>query len=105
LRLCARVDPAGMNTPVERVRHLRINRCAESGQTAKCSLDVTTGAAEPVIKVEMPESGIEVIEPHQTYDTAAEPDAFWISCRTVDGLRRFCKFIGFALTVLRDIGR
>lgn len=92
-----------MNTPVQRFGHLRIDRCTESGQTAECSLDVATGAAEPVIEIEMPESGIEVIKPHQTHDTAAKPDAFRISSRTVDGLRSFREFIGLALAVLGNI--
>jgi hypothetical protein len=65
---------------------------------------VATWAAEPVIEIKMPESSIEVIKPHQTHDTATEPDAFRISSRTVDGLRRFREFIGLALAVLGDIG-
>jgi hypothetical protein len=94
-----------MNASVQRFGHLRIDRCTKTGQTTEGGLDVAAGAAEPIVEIEMAESGIEVVEPHQAYDTATEPDAFWISSRSVDGLRSFREFIGLALTVLRGIGR
>lgn len=51
----------------------------------------------------MTESGIEVIQPHQAYDTAAQPNALRIACGTVDGLRGFRELIGLALAILGDI--
>lgn len=92
-----------MDTAIQRFGHLRIDRCAKSGQTAEGSLDVATRAAEPVIEIEMTEGGIEVIKPHQTYDTAAEPNAFRIACGTIDGLRGFRELIGLSLAVLGGI--
>jgi len=92
-----------MNASVQRFGHLRIDRRAKSGQTAECSLDVAAGAAEPVIEIEMTESGIEVVKPHQAYDTAAKPDAFRVTSRTVDGLSGFGELIGLALAVLGDV--
>jgi len=61
-------------------------------------------AAKPVIEVEVPEGSIEVIKPHQAYDAAAEPDAFGIAGRAVNGLRRLDEFVGLALVVLVDVG-
>jgi hypothetical protein len=92
-----------MNASVQRFGHLRIDRCAKSGQTAECSLHVAAGAAESVIEIEMPESGVEVVKPHQAYDTAAKPNAFRVTGGTIDGLRGFGEFIGFALAVLGGI--
>ncbi|CAN5312887.1 hypothetical protein BH10PSE10_BH10PSE10_10390 [soil metagenome] len=47
----------------------------------------------------MAEGGIEVVSPHQADDAAAEPDAFRVSGRTVDRLRRFDEFVCLALAV------
>src|SRR6185503_7009523 len=40
-----------------------------------------------------------IVTPHQHHDTAAEPDAFRIAGRTVDGLGCFDEFVGLALTI------
>ncbi len=53
----------------------------------------------------MAEGGIEVIEPHQADDTAAQPNAFRIASGTVDSLRGLSEFIGLALAVLGHIRR
>ena len=66
---------------------------------------MTARAAEAVVKVEMPESRVQVIAPHQDNNTAAEPDAFRVSRRTIDGVLSFDEFVGFALAVLGGIGR
>lgn len=94
-----------MDAAIERFRHFRIDRCAETGQTAERCLDVATGAAKPVVEIEMTESSIEVIKPHQANDTAAEPNAFRIASGAIDGLCGFRKLIGLALTVLGGIRR
>ena len=92
-----------MNASVQRLGYLRIDRSTESGQAAERSLHMAAGAAKPVVKVQVAEGGIEVIEPHQAHHAAAEPDAFRISCWPVDGLRGFHEFVGLALTVLGGI--
>jgi hypothetical protein len=66
---------------------------------------VATGAAKPVVKIEVAESGIEVIKPHQAYDAAAKPNAFRVACGAVDGLCGFSELIGLALAVLGGICR
>ncbi len=53
----------------------------------------------------MPKRGIEIVEPHQADHAAAEPDAFRVSGRPVDGLRRLDELIGLALVVLGGLGR
>ncbi len=103
MRLCARVDPAGVDTAIQRVGHLRIDRRTESGQATERRLDMPAGATEPVIKIEMAKRGIEVIKPHQADDTAAEPDALRITGGTIDGLRGFCELVGLALAVFSGI--
>ena len=65
---------------------------------------MAAGAAEPVVEIEVAECGIEVVAPHQAHDAAAEPDAFRVSARAVDGLGRLDEFVGFALIVLVGVG-
>ena len=93
-----------MNSAAQRLRHLGIDLRAETGQAAKRRLDVTTGTAEPVVKIEMAKCGVEIVIPHQADHTAAEPDAFRISGRAIDGLRRLDEFVGSALIILGGIG-
>src|ERR1700737_1430864 len=103
LRLCRRIDPAGMDPAAQAVRHLGIDGTEEAHQAAKRRLDMAARTAEPVIKVEMAKRRIEVVAPHQNHHPATEPDAFGIAGRTVDGLLRLDEFIGFALIVLGRI--
>jgi hypothetical protein len=93
-----------MNAISKASRHLVIDLRAESGQAAERRLDVSTRAAEPVVEIEMAKGGVEIVEPHQADDAAAEPDAFGISGRAVDGLRSLQELVGLALIVLGDIG-
>ena len=65
---------------------------------------MAAGAAEPVVEIEMPECGVQIIPPHQANHPAAEPDAFGVSARAVDGLGRFDEFVGLALVVLVGVG-
>ena len=83
---------------------LSIDLSAEAGQAAEGRLDMAAGAAEPVVEVEVPERGVEVVAPHQADDAAAEPDAFGVAARAVDGLGRLDEFVGLALVVLVDVG-
>ena len=93
-----------MNAAVERISHLGIDLAAEPGQAAERGLDMAAGAAEPVVEIEMAERGIEIVQPHQAHHAAAEPDAFGITGRAVDGLRGLDEFVGLALIVLGGIG-
>ena len=65
---------------------------------------MAAGAAETVIEVEVAEGGIEVVAPHQADHAAAEPDAFGIAGRAVDGLRGLGEFVGLALVFLGGVG-
>ena len=98
------IDPAGVNAAVERLGHLGIDLAAKAGQAAEGRLDMAAGAAEPVVEIEVAKGGVEVVEPHQAHHAAAEPDAFGISGRAVDGLRGFDEFVGLALIVLGGVG-
>ncbi len=92
-----------MNAAVQSLGHLGIDGRAESHQAAERRLDVAARAAEAIIKVEMPESGIEVVAPHQPDHAPAEPDAFRIAGGTVDRLRRLDELVGLALAFLGRI--
>jgi hypothetical protein len=73
--------------------------CAKAGEAAKGSLNVSARTAEPVIQIEMPERGVQIVAPHQSNDATAEPNAFRITGRSVDNLRRFRELVDFALIV------
>ena len=57
---------------------------ALSHNAPECLLNMRTGAAESIIEIEMPESGIEIIPPKQAHHAPAKPDALRISRRTGD---------------------
>jgi hypothetical protein len=77
---------------------------SKAHEAPECRLNVAAGAAEAVIEVEMTEGGVEIVAPHQHHDAAAKPDAFRISRRAVDCLRRLDELICLALTVACGIG-
>jgi hypothetical protein len=93
-----------MDAGVEAVRNLRVDR-AEAGQAAERGLNVTAGAAEAVVHVEMTEGGVEIVAPHQADDAPAEPDAFRVAGRAVDGLRRLGEFVDLALVFAGGVRR
>ena len=93
-----------MNLVVEAPRHLVVDLSPETGQAAERRLDMAAWAAEPVVEVEVAEGGVEVVAPHQAYDAPAEPDAFGVSTRAVDGLSCLDKFVGFPLVFLGGVG-
>jgi hypothetical protein len=78
---------------------------AKAHEAPERRLNVAAGAAKPVIQIEVAEGGIEIVTPHQNHHAAAEPDAFRISGRAIDGLRSLDEFIGLALTVFGHISR
>lgn len=105
LGLRGRIDPAGVDPAIEGFGNLRVNGRAEPDHAAERRLDMAAGAAEPLIEVQMAERGIEIVAPHQADHAPSQPDAFRVSGRTVDGLRRFHEFIGLALAFLGRIAR
>ena len=93
-----------MNLVVEAPRHLVVDLSPEPGQAAERRLDMAAWAAEPVVEVEVPERGIEVIAPHQADHAAAEPDTFRVPGGSIEDLLRLDEFVGLALIVLCRIG-
>jgi len=65
---------------------------------------MAAGAAETVVKIEMPEGGIEVVQPHQADHPASQPDAFGVAGRAVDGLLGLDEFGRLALAIPDGIG-
>jgi hypothetical protein len=104
LRLGAGVDPAGMNTSAQAFRCFGVDG-AKAHETPERRLNVAAGAAKPVVQIEMAEGGVEIVAPHQDHHAAAEPDAFRVSGRAIEGLRRLDEFIGLALAVFSRISR
>ena len=92
-----------MNAAAQRIRHLGIDLAAKTGQAAERRLHMPAGTAKPVIQIEVPERGVEIVEPHQADDAAAEPDAFGVSARAVDGLRGLQELVGLPLVIPGDI--
>jgi hypothetical protein len=99
------INPAGVNTAVQRLGNFRIDLGTEPGQAPEGCLDVTAGTAETIINIQMPQSGINVVAPHQAHHAAAKPDAFRVSGRATDSLGRFGEFVGLALIVLGRVRR
>jgi len=93
-----------VNPAAKRLRHLGIDLGAKPGQAAKGRLDVTARAAKAVVEIEMPERGVDIIQPHQPHHAPAKPDAFRVSGRAVDRLCGFGEFVGLTLTVLGGVG-
>ena len=94
-----------MDPAVKRIGHLGVDLGAKTGQAAEGRLDVPAGAAKPVIEVKMPQGGVDIVEPHQAHHPPAKPDAFRISGRTANGLRRFGEFVALALIFLGCVRR
>ena len=105
LGLGARIDPAGVNPVIQALLYLVVDLCTKSGQTAERGLDMAARAAEPIVEIKMAKGGVEVVAPHQANHASAEPNAFGVTRRTVDRLRRLGEFIRPALAVLGGIGR
>src|SRR5947209_13666043 len=78
---------------------------AKAHETPERRLNVSSGTAKTVVQIEMAEGGVEIVAPHQDHHAAAEPDAFRVSGRAIDGLRRLDEFIGLALIVFGRISR
>ena len=72
-----------MHAGLQAVGGFRIDRTLLH-HAAESRLDMPARAAEAVIKVEVPESGIEIVAPKQVDDAPAEPDAFRIAGRSSD---------------------
>ena len=87
------------------VRHLVVDLSEEAGEAAERRLHMSARAAETVVEIEVTERGIEIVPIHQLNDAAAEPDAFGIAGRTVNGLGGFRELVGLVLVVLGDISR
>jgi len=92
-----------MDPAVEGFGDLRIDGGAEPHHAAESRLDMTAGAAEPLVQIQMAERGVEVVAPHQADHAPSEPDTFRVAGRAVDGLSRFHELVSLALAFLGGI--
>jgi hypothetical protein len=67
-------------------------------------LNVSAWAAKSIVKIQMPERGVEVVAPEQADDAPPEPDAFRVTGGTVNRARGFGEFVGLSLTLLARVG-
>ena len=81
-----------MNACVNVFLLLRFGRCLFQN-AAKRRLDMSTGTSEPVVKIEMAKSGVEVVRVKTADDIPAHPNAFRIAGRSGQLLRDFEKFV------------
>ncbi len=98
-----RTEPAGVDAGAETFRRLWIDGAFSHHAPERC-LNVLARAAEPIIKIEMAECGVEVVAPEQSDHPASEPDAFRIAGRPAHLGGGFGKFIEFALGILGRVG-
>lgn len=86
------------------VRHLVIDLGCKAGQAAERCLNVSAGAAKPVIEIKVTKGSIEIVDPDKLHHPAAQPDAFRVSGRSVDRLRRFDELVDLVLAILGRLG-
>ncbi len=73
-------------------------------QAAEARLNMARRAAESIVKIEMAESGFNIVPPEQAHDSAAQPDAFGIAGRTGEHALGFGIFVEFVQLVLARRG-
>src|SRR5262249_10891923 len=91
LRLAVRVHPAAVTRTIESAGCFRID-ISWAHKTAKSRLDMAGRAAEPIVKVEVAKSRIEIIAPEQAHDPPTQPQTFRVGRRSAQkplGLREF----------------
>jgi hypothetical protein len=94
-----------MHPGVEALGYFRIDIGALADNAAEGRLDMGSGTAEPVVKVEVAEGGVHVIPPHQSDHPAAEPDAFRVAGRPIYQPSGLGELVNLALGILGGIGR
>ena len=82
-----------MNAAIEAVWSLRIHGVSMQNKTPKRRLHVRAGAAEPVVKIEVPEGSVEVVAPKQVDHAPPEPHAFGVARRAGHGALRLGEFV------------
>jgi len=85
-----------MHARVQHFPRLGVHRTL-ANEAAERRLDVAAGAAEPIVEIEVAESGVEIIVEHQADYPAPEPYAFRIGRRPAKDADGFCKFVDFLL--------
>jgi hypothetical protein len=91
--------------PVKAIGGLRINIASVQDQTTEGGLYVRARTAEPIVKIEMAESRVEVVAPEQPDHTTPEPDTFWIAGWSIERTLRFREFIDLLRLLARFLGR
>src|ERR1700704_6340311 len=103
LHLVARVDPAGMHPVVDLLGGLRVDISLANDAAEGCR-DMAGRTAETIIKIEMPERGIEIVAPEQAPPPPAEPKAFGVgggASQELLGFREFVDLLRRLLAVAR----
>src|SRR5664280_287995 len=75
-----RIEPADVDPAVQALWGLGIDM-ALAHQAAESGLNMRAWAAEPVVNVEVADSGVEIVPPQQADHPAAKPDAFRVAGR------------------------
>ena len=89
-----------MYPAIEGLSDLGINGGAEPHDAAESGLDMTAGAAEALVQVQVTERRIEVVAPHQPDHPPSKPDAFRVSRGAIDRLGRLDELVSLALAFL-----
>jgi hypothetical protein len=93
-----------MHPRVKALRRLWID-VSLPNNAAECRLDMSAGAAEAIVQVEVAEGGIHIIAPQQPNHPSAQPKAFRIASRAGHLARCLSEFLDLALGFLGGIGR
>ena len=92
-----------MDLAIEGFLGLGIN-VSLADKATESGLNMCTGAAETVIKVEVAEGRIKIVPPEQGHYTAPEPYTFRIAGRSGKGPGGFRDFVNLFLAFLGGIG-
>ena len=97
------MNPASVHVIRQALLHLIVDIREEPRQATKRCLDVSARTAEPVVQIQMPKGGVEVISVYQLDHPPPKPDALRVPGRTINGLRGLNKFLNFPLIVFGDV--
>src|SRR6516165_4921155 len=93
LQLETRIEPAVMHPTVEGVGRFWVKRSL-ADHAAEARLNMSGRAPKAIVKIEMAESGVEVVAPQQVDDAPAQPHAFRPGGRPSQYLLGLGKFVG-----------
>src|SRR5207249_13157 len=92
----------GVDARVQALGRLGIDVSLPHDASKRC-LDVPGRTAKPIIEIEMPEGGVEVVAPQQVDYPPTEPDAFRVAGRTGEHARGFGELVNLLFLVLGGV--